>query len=257
MDTNQGFPNLPSAFINPKTGVLTDVAYRFLLTLWQRTGGGHGADIVTVLDQVKIQDEVQSAAQIYDLETRLSALENKYEAILDQQSNDQSAFLMPYSEVSGLELSQQPTPNPEFLSSLTQFPISQTGTWTPVLTAGTAPTGVVFVRQDGSWTKISDFCFFTCDVEISGVGVGGALSTNITGLPWTAAVGSDVVFACLTGAITLTAGYSWNAISLLQNSTTLRLEECGSAVPRQPIQWGAVGATTRIKVSGVYKTKQE
>ncbi len=42
--TAQGFPNNISAFVNPETGQLTPMAYRFLLAMWTRTGGGGGSN---------------------------------------------------------------------------------------------------------------------------------------------------------------------------------------------------------------------
>lgn len=40
----QGFPQMPTVFVDPTTGRLTPVAYRLLLSLWHRTGGANGTN---------------------------------------------------------------------------------------------------------------------------------------------------------------------------------------------------------------------
>ncbi len=43
MNLNQGFPSLSSKFVDPETGFLTEFAYQFLLSLWNRTGAAVGS----------------------------------------------------------------------------------------------------------------------------------------------------------------------------------------------------------------------
>lgn len=40
----QGFPGIQAPLVNPATGRISDVWYRFLLALWNRTGGNTGED---------------------------------------------------------------------------------------------------------------------------------------------------------------------------------------------------------------------
>lgn len=61
------------------------------------------------------------------------------------------------------------------------------GTWTPVLTATTAPTGVTYTAQGGRYSKIGNTVFLQYGLKLSSVGSGGAGTVTISGLPFTAA----------------------------------------------------------------------
>lgn len=39
---NQGLPQRMTAFIDPKTGLITEAWWRFLASIWQRTGAANG-----------------------------------------------------------------------------------------------------------------------------------------------------------------------------------------------------------------------
>jgi hypothetical protein len=47
----QGFPQRMTAFLDPKTGLVTDAWWRFLNSLWLRTGGGSAPASVTMLQE--------------------------------------------------------------------------------------------------------------------------------------------------------------------------------------------------------------
>lgn len=42
--TEQGFPQLAQRFVDPQSGILQQPWYSFLLSMWNRTGGGEGID---------------------------------------------------------------------------------------------------------------------------------------------------------------------------------------------------------------------
>lgn len=45
----QGFPKTSAPFVDPETGIIQDPWARFLSVLWNRTGAGPGANVITIL----------------------------------------------------------------------------------------------------------------------------------------------------------------------------------------------------------------
>lgn len=61
----QGFPNNVIAFTHPTNGQLTPAAYRFLLSIWQRTGGGTGGGGgTTVITGFSLMEDAADAASL-------------------------------------------------------------------------------------------------------------------------------------------------------------------------------------------------
>jgi len=58
------------------------------------------------------------------------------------------------------------------------------GTWTPVLTRFTTPSGHTYVSQEGTYTKIGNRVIATFLIVISATGVNGTGNNRITGLPF-------------------------------------------------------------------------
>lgn len=56
--TAQGIPQRLTAFVDPKTGLVSDTWWRFLQTLWQRTGGAQATsttdDIIQFLNMLDV-----------------------------------------------------------------------------------------------------------------------------------------------------------------------------------------------------------
>jgi len=61
------------------------------------------------------------------------------------------------------------------------------GTWTPILTAATAPTGVTYNVNAGWYRKIGSLVIVGWAINPSSVGTGGSGEVKITGLPFTSA----------------------------------------------------------------------
>jgi hypothetical protein len=59
------------------------------------------------------------------------------------------------------------------------------GTWTPVFSSATAPTGVTYSVQAGTYTKVGNMVNVSCFLEISSKGTGGGGAIQVTGLPYT------------------------------------------------------------------------
>lgn len=58
------------------------------------------------------------------------------------------------------------------------------GSWTPILTAVTPPTGVTYWTQYGHYIKIGSLVILTFGIHINSTGTGGAGTVKITGLPF-------------------------------------------------------------------------
>lgn len=58
----QGFPNNVIAFTHPENGLLTAAAYRFLLSIWQRTGGSGGGGGFLQVNGIQLMDDMADAA---------------------------------------------------------------------------------------------------------------------------------------------------------------------------------------------------
>lgn len=75
------------------------------------------------------------------------------------------------------------------------------GTWTPVLTAATAPAGVTYQVQSGRYVKIGSVVHLFFGLKVSSVGSGGAGVVRISGLPFAqVGTGSYSEAAVLLGA---------------------------------------------------------
>ena len=80
------------------------------------------------------------------------------------------------------------------------------GTWTPVISADTAPSSVTYSTQSGFYTKIGNVVYVRFRVTFGFSGGSGAL--RITGLPFTAASGTNPKASVQQDNITYT-GYTY------------------------------------------------
>lgn len=87
-----------------------------------------------------------------------------------------------------------------------------TGTFTPELTFGGATTGITYANRGGVYTKIGDRVFFTLSMQLTSKGSATG-AARVQGLPYPATattVNNDVaMYLGTTGALVLTAGYTW------------------------------------------------
>lgn len=95
------------------------------------------------------------------------------------------------------------------MAALLSLPTTTEGTWTPVLTAETAPSGVTCSVQGGRYSKIGSLAFVQFGLTLSALGSGGAGGVQIGGLPYpVAAYDSGLAPAVACSVISLvTAGY--------------------------------------------------
>lgn len=96
------------------------------------------------------------------------------------------------------------------MAALLSLPTTTEGTWTPFLTADTAPSDVSYSVQGGRYNKIGSLVFVQFGLTLSALGSGGAGSVQIGGLPYSvAAYDSGLAPAVACNAINLTAvGYA-------------------------------------------------
>jgi trimeric autotransporter adhesin len=110
------------------------------------------------------------------------------------------------------------------------------GTWTPEVTASTAPTGVTYNYQGGRYTKVGRMVSVQFGLQLSSVGTGGSGDVSITGLPFVSLnVGSyqepsTRIFA--TGWTT--TSYASSVYAFVNNSTTIMSFRIGQNVDSSP-----------------------
>ena len=95
------------------------------------------------------------------------------------------------------------------------------GTWTPDLSAQTAPSGVTYNFRSGSYTRIGNKVWIRMGVNIANVGTGGSGVLLLTGLPFTAAnEGSySEPTSMAIGGRWVTAANAGNVYAFVQNAT--------------------------------------
>ena len=82
------------------------------------------------------------------------------------------------------------------------------GSWTPVFTAATAPTGVTYDAQSGSYTKIGNSVHLRFGLKLLSKGTGGSGVVRISGLPFLSVNINSYIepnFGCSTGGNTTPA----------------------------------------------------
>ena len=122
--TAQGFPSNLFAFVNPTTGQLTQLGYRIMLALWNRTGGGGGSN-ANVTSGLLTMTDVEDAPTM-NTGTML---------LMDDVTPDsmpQSLLLM----AEGAD-TVAPTPNPVMaaeMATMQDAPTNYPGLWAMVIT---------------------------------------------------------------------------------------------------------------------------
>ena len=127
------------------------------------------------------------------------------------------------------------------------------GTFTPTLTFGGGSTGITYVYQIGSYTKIGNAVTLQCYVRISSKG-SSAGAAAVTGLPFTSYSGTAYYWAFGMYFANLAAtGTTCPMVFMGSNSTTVNLRtlEAGIDTALTDVQFGA---TTETMFTGTYHT---
>lgn len=119
-----------------------------------------------------------------------------------------------------------------------------TTTWTPVLAFGGSSTGITYGGQTGSYMRIGNLVYFTCNVTLTNKGSATG-SATITGLPITVATGGAVSNRLVTVAFTGT-------ISTRVAGTSIILEGLASAGTLTVLNETAFSNTSQLIISGTY-----
>jgi len=117
--------------------------------------------------------------------------------------------------------------------------------FTPVLEFGGGTTGIVYVVQQGSYTRIGNMVFANIAIHISNQGssVGNA---TITGFPFTAALARQAFAIGQWNAITFSAN-NYLATAVFTGATsTIGLQQCGSNVAFTALTDVSLSNTSRI-----------
>lgn len=129
------------------------------------------------------------------------------------------------------------------------------GTFVPVFTATTPPTGVTYTTQLASYTKLGRLVFVSVYLNLSSKGTGGVGDVIITGLPFTALNnGIATALATFHGGVNLNAGYTQATGYTNTNSTQIKIRESGDSVVDQDITWANMADTSKLYIAGCYET---
>lgn len=126
------------------------------------------------------------------------------------------------------------------------------GTWTPVFSAGTAPTGVTYAaNREGTYIKIGKLVFCDCRVTLTSKGTGGAGAVAISGMPFLSSLslgGVDVIRYNNSG---LAAGQSLGALVGSNSSSLFLFYTNGTGIA--DYLWATPANNLDLIISFVYK----
>ena len=109
-----------------------------------------------------------------------------------------------------------------------EFPVTETGTWTPSITFGGGSTGIAYSYQEGVYTRTGDVVHASCIFQLSDKGsdTGDAV---ITGLPFLAKSASSDIFVAAFGRCANLSGLTSGIEGAILNGTsTIRLNDVGA-----------------------------
>ena len=134
------------------------------------------------------------------------------------------------------------------------------GTWTPTLGVLSGTDGThTYSTQSGLYLRIGDLVYVSAVVILTAKDVSMSGSLAIKTLPFTAMSGSggpgnqSILNIAQAGAINLSAGYSMITARASPNSTLILIEENGDDVAPQALTAAAIGNSSRISCSGIYR----
>lgn len=129
------------------------------------------------------------------------------------------------------------------------------GTWTPVLTAATPPTGASLTIGGAAYTKIGNYAFVCCDVTVANTGTGGAGIVTITGLPFVSKTwGGYNPTSCETESLTSNIA---TVIQPLINQNTSKVDfyyGWNNTTGPTSFQYSLLQVGTIIRLTGYYLT---
>jgi hypothetical protein len=136
-----------------------------------------------------------------------------------------------------------------YLESLDRYDQEWT-TFTPTVSGTSTAGSFTYVNRVGRYTRIGDTVFVQIYVNISGVSVAAAGSTQITGLPYTA-IGAD--FACaVEGTANLTAGYTALGAYVDASTTRIFVIESGDSL-RQSYPAASLSSAFAARIVATYQ----
>lgn len=127
------------------------------------------------------------------------------------------------------------------------------GTWTPVLTGSTPPTGVTYSLRSAAYTKIGDEVTVTGRISLSSKGAGGSGAISITGLPF--ACGAKYGQGSIAGDfVTFGAGATQGYCNIVPSGSALAINCTGSNIAALAADFSGLTNATDLVFTAVYKT---
>lgn len=137
---------------------------------------------------------------------------------------------------------------------LKNFGTDTEGSWTPVLQgAGGGP--LTYTTQVGRYIRKGNLVWVSCTIIIAG-GVGITGTVAISGLPFPVSniTNNGSALAVSNWNFTLSANFTDVTANALLNTSTIQLNQCGSAQVVGSVPAGSIGTGTQFIVSGTYRT---
>ena len=127
------------------------------------------------------------------------------------------------------------------------------GTWTPMITATTTPSGLAYATQSASYTKCGDVVTVVGRMTLSNRGSGGSGAISIAGLPF--ANGSRNTIGLVSGDfLTLASGFTSTFLSISPSDTKMTIGAAGSGVAASSVQYSGIANNTDLVFTATYKT---
>lgn len=127
------------------------------------------------------------------------------------------------------------------------------GSWTPVFTADTPPTGVTYSSRVGTYTKIGNLVYVRCTILLSSKGTGGSGTVYITGLPFNAAGLAGYAYQNLGGLCYPQSGDTFTAIYGAVYDSGAQIVTHSAPGATSTIAWSSYGNSSKISFSGSYR----
>jgi hypothetical protein len=128
------------------------------------------------------------------------------------------------------------------------------GSWTPVFTSDTPPTGVTYSSRYGTYTKVGDLVYIRCTILLSSKGTGGSGTVYISGLPFSAAgLPNGYAYQNLGGYCYQSSGDTFSSIYGCVYDSSSQIVTSSAPGATVTLAWSAYGNASKISFSGCYK----
>ena len=128
------------------------------------------------------------------------------------------------------------------------------GTWTPIVTADTAPTGVTYSIRVAFYRKVGQIVTVTLRIVVNSYGTGASGSFIISGLPFTCLnIGTNIPCgAFYMDNPTMPSGRTWAVPQAIGNTTNITMISAGNGTGATTMSYSNISSGNDISIGLTY-----